>query len=257
MTIRSRPEKSLGIHLSTSFCSSTENSFCSSQALQPDIQLQRGQLYFSLPLSSLRWEASEVDFACLATRLTKIAKRTSGSSNSRHSQSNPVMGRSRSAPERILTTSEEDRSMGQNSVETMDRERMSVRARSWKPFLETINEKSFGRRTDSSLRVAPKSFKQLGRNWAVGFPIVSISVVVLNSMDRFLRHEEWARRTRRHHHRQGLVLGGFCMSPDGVRSGEAGRGSFIGQGTAVDWRELHRQGRSDVVSGDLQEKALG
>ncbi|KAJ4964160.1 hypothetical protein NE237_024099 [Protea cynaroides] len=131
-------------------CSSTENSFCSSQALQPDIQLQRGQLYFSLPLSSLRWEASEVDFACLATRLTKIAKR-SGSSNSRHSQSNPVMGRSRSAPERILTTSEEDRSMGQNSVETMDRERMSVRARSWKPFLETINEKSFGRRTESDL----------------------------------------------------------------------------------------------------------
>ncbi|KAJ4964325.1 hypothetical protein NE237_024264 [Protea cynaroides] len=133
-------------------CSSTEYSFCSSQAFQPDIQLQKGQLYFLLPLSSLRWEASQVDFACLATRLTKIAKR-SGSSNSRHSQSNPVMGRSKSAPERILT-SEEDRSVGENSVVTMDRERMSVRARSWKPFLETINEKSFGQRTESDLHTA-------------------------------------------------------------------------------------------------------
>ncbi|KAJ4964340.1 hypothetical protein NE237_024279 [Protea cynaroides] len=132
-------------------CSSTENSFCSSQAFQPDIQLQRGQIYILLPLSSLRWEASEVDFASLATRLTKLAKR-SGSTNSRHSQSNPVLERSKSAPERVLSTSEEDTRVGQKSVVTLDRERMSVRAGTWKPFLETINEKSFGRRSESDLR---------------------------------------------------------------------------------------------------------
>ncbi|KAJ4962870.1 hypothetical protein NE237_022809 [Protea cynaroides] len=131
-------------------CASTEYSFSSSLAFQPDIQLQRGQIYFLLPLSSLQWEASDIDFACLATRLTKLAKR-SGSPNSRHSQSNPVLGRSRSAPERVLSTSEEDTSVGQNSVVTLDREKMSVRAGTWKPFLATINEKSFGRRSESDL----------------------------------------------------------------------------------------------------------
>ncbi|KAJ4963553.1 hypothetical protein NE237_023492 [Protea cynaroides] len=129
-------------------CSSTEYSFSCSQAFQPDFQLQRGQIYFLIPLSSLQWEASEVDFASLSTRLTKLAKRSG--SNSRQSHSNPVLERSKSAPERVLT-SEEDTSVGQKSVVTLDEEKMSVRAGAWKPFLETINEKSFGRRSESDL----------------------------------------------------------------------------------------------------------
>ncbi|KAJ4978645.1 hypothetical protein NE237_009425 [Protea cynaroides] len=55
------------------------------------------------------------------------------------------------------------------------------------------------------------------------------------------------------------VSSGFSVvsARAGIWSGEAGRRSFIDKGTAADWREFHRQGRSDVVNGALQEEALG
>ncbi|KAJ4965935.1 hypothetical protein NE237_017784 [Protea cynaroides] len=130
--------------------------FSSSKALPQDTQLQRGHLYFILPLKTLQWEASPVDFISLATRLNKVAKQW-GSINAKHQQRSPVsdllrtMRRSKSTTERVSLISEQDKSVEQEPVVKMDRHKMSCRVPSWKPILETINEKSFGRRSESDL----------------------------------------------------------------------------------------------------------
>ncbi|XP_042504802.1 uncharacterized protein LOC122081678 [Macadamia integrifolia] len=139
-------------------------SFSSSETLQPETQLQRGQIYFILPLSALQWEASPVDFVCLATRLNKVAKR-SGSIKAKNPQKSPVMDpleglrRSKSTPERVLNPISEQvvhvTSVGEKSDDVhvrINRDKMNYRAQSWKPILQTINERSFGRRSESDLQ---------------------------------------------------------------------------------------------------------
>ncbi|KAJ4963087.1 hypothetical protein NE237_023026 [Protea cynaroides] len=115
-------------------------SFSSSQVLPPDTLLQRGHLYFILPFSFLQWEASPIDFVCLATRLTKVAKHYDY--KSRHQESSSV----------------HTKSVEQKSVVEMDRDKMSCKGQSWNPILDTINERSFDRRyelDDSDILSSP------------------------------------------------------------------------------------------------------
>ncbi|XP_043714680.1 uncharacterized protein LOC122663036 [Telopea speciosissima] len=137
-------------------------SFNSSEALSPDTQLQRGNIYYVLPLSALQWEASPVDFVGIATRLTKVAKRSGSINHARSPQSSPVLdvlqslGRSKSTPERVKPISEEvitsvELKESVEHVKMDDNHKISYRAQSWKPILETIKEKSFGRRSESDL----------------------------------------------------------------------------------------------------------
>ncbi|KAK6248022.1 hypothetical protein QUC31_019587 [Theobroma cacao] len=117
--------------------------------LNLDTQLQPGHIYFVLPLSTLQDDISPLDMAPLVRRLTARAKsirsdavspKTSllWSQNGLGSEGNSSV-RSPRRLERRETTHDL-----QNSCR--------VRARSWKPILDTIKEISFTRRSESDLR---------------------------------------------------------------------------------------------------------
>ncbi|XP_010277246.1 PREDICTED: uncharacterized protein LOC104611744 [Nelumbo nucifera] len=129
------------------------HSFGSKPALAPDTQLQPGQLYFVLPFSVFQSDASPVDLVSLATRLTAIAKRGVSASDARHPENSPMSRlnisagfRSNSAPasansfwDRVTSSVAQEADLAAYRCQT------STTARSWKPILETINEKSFHR----------------------------------------------------------------------------------------------------------------
>ncbi|OMO62052.1 hypothetical protein CCACVL1_23052 [Corchorus capsularis] len=92
-----------------------------SKPLNPETQLQRGHIYFVLPLSTtLQDYVSPLDMASLVKRLTATAK---------------------SVSPKIISSSSRIKEMP-----------CRARRRSWKPILETIREISFTRRSESDLR---------------------------------------------------------------------------------------------------------
>ncbi|OMO59348.1 hypothetical protein COLO4_34244 [Corchorus olitorius] len=91
-----------------------------SKPLNPETQLQRGHIYFVLPLSTLQDYVSPLDMASLVKRLTATAK---------------------SVSPKIIASSSRIKEMP-----------CRARRRSWKPILETIREISFTRRSESDLR---------------------------------------------------------------------------------------------------------
>ncbi|URE07340.1 hypothetical protein MUK42_19386 [Musa troglodytarum] len=91
-----------------------------SNPLRPDDCLEPGRLYFLLPHAVFQSESSPVDLATLMTRLTTAAKR-GGVAAPPQPPSGPVwLGLGRSNP-------------------------MASRARTWRPELDPIEERSFGR----------------------------------------------------------------------------------------------------------------
>lgn len=105
----------------------------SSKPLKGDTLLQRGQLYFMLPYSILQADASPVDMACLAKRLTAMAK-----SNPCGAKCSPSMSPVKAGVAEQIAVTYGGRS--------------SCRVRPWKPILDTIREKSFNRRSESDLQ---------------------------------------------------------------------------------------------------------
>ncbi|PON48938.1 hypothetical protein PanWU01x14_233390 [Parasponia andersonii] len=131
---------------------------------RPETLLEPGRIYFLLPYSVIQAEVSPLDLASLAKRLTAAAAKTGRSSSyrssgraspssSQHGCPSPVWSSPARSPNRF---SEPDQ-MG--DLATFGAQR-SARARSWKPNLDPIREKSFNRRSESELQFeASKRFE--------------------------------------------------------------------------------------------------
>ncbi|XP_059461952.1 uncharacterized protein LOC132190943 [Corylus avellana] len=112
-----------------------------SEPLQPNTQLEAGKIYFLLPFSVLRADVSPLDLVSIIKKLTAVAK-----ASRREPQlpgASPYGLSPVTSPSRFMEP--EGEMMGYGA----DR---SARARSWKPILDTIKEKSFNRRSESDLQ---------------------------------------------------------------------------------------------------------
>ena len=125
--------------------------------LKPETLLEPGRVYFLLPYSALQAEVSPLDLASLARKLNAAAAKT-GRSNSYKSssgRSSPLVTQQScpspvwSSPARSPHRFAEPDQMG--DLATFGAQR-SARARSWKPMLDPIREKSFNRRSESELQ---------------------------------------------------------------------------------------------------------
>lgn len=107
-----------------------------SKPLKPDTQLELGKIYFLLPFSTLQADVSPMDLASIVRKLTTVAK-TSPLWSQQHG-SNPA-----TSPNRFMETEKPVVAYGAPR---------SARARSWRPILDTIRERSFNRRSESDLQ---------------------------------------------------------------------------------------------------------
>ncbi|KAE9602436.1 hypothetical protein Lal_00049405 [Lupinus albus] len=103
-------------------CTSIQLLSSSSKPMVGDTQLQPGIVYFMLPYTILQSDVSPVNLACLAKRLTTIAKTRYKSLKS-----------------------------GMN-MRMNEGERRNFRLQPWKPILDTIRERSFNMRSESDLQ---------------------------------------------------------------------------------------------------------
>ncbi|OIW18696.1 hypothetical protein TanjilG_13448 [Lupinus angustifolius] len=103
-------------------CTSIQLLSSSSKPLVGDTQLQPGIVYFMLPYTILQSDVSPLDLACLAKRLTTIAK-----------------------------TRDKSLKNGMN-MRMNEGERRGCRLQPWKPILDTIKERSFNMRSESDLQ---------------------------------------------------------------------------------------------------------
>ncbi|KAK1268185.1 hypothetical protein QJS04_geneDACA013967 [Acorus gramineus] len=128
-------------------CSAAHLLSFGTQPLRPEDRLEPGRVYFLLPHSVFMSETSPLDLASLANRLTNIAQRVKMSRPKSRSgpvrvQDRPVQGLfgcSGSSPSRGLSE------LGQ----------VGSRVGSWKPVLETIEERALG--GSMSLEVVPST----------------------------------------------------------------------------------------------------
>ncbi|KAJ7979419.1 DUF4228 domain-containing protein [Quillaja saponaria] len=118
----------------------------SSKPLKADAQLQLGQIYFMLPFSTLQADVSQLDLVTLARKLNAIAKTSRCKANS--SGTSPSSSKHGSSP--VSPARSPSRFMKESFV-TLGGQR-SCKAQSWKPFLDTIREKSFNQRSESDLQ---------------------------------------------------------------------------------------------------------
>ncbi|XP_068642157.1 uncharacterized protein [Aristolochia californica] len=115
-------------------CSTAHLLSFGTQPLCPHAVLERGRIYFLIPHSIFHTDSSSpTDLVSLATRLTAIAKRCGRYSSAKSKRIQPVAA------------------SGSTSFGFRNRGRTSCSVRSWKPILETIEEKSFERREGSAV----------------------------------------------------------------------------------------------------------
>ncbi|KAM7481330.1 hypothetical protein LguiB_005913 [Lonicera macranthoides] len=120
--------------------------------LMPDTWLEPGRLYFLLPYSILRSDASSVDLARLAKKLTTMAKTRRSKAKSTRPDVTSV------SPYGSSPWSSPAQSPDRSSVESKNCDLSSFgmgkssKPMSWKPFLATIREISFNRRSESDLQ---------------------------------------------------------------------------------------------------------
>lgn len=121
-------------------CTSIQLLSISSKPLKGDTQLQIGQVYFMLPYSILQAvDFSPVDLACIAKKLTAIAKaKPCDYNNSFTAWSSPLR-----SPARV--------GVGEQ-IGMMNGGRSPGRLQSWKPILDTITEKPIHRGRWSDLQ---------------------------------------------------------------------------------------------------------
>ncbi|KAL6977821.1 hypothetical protein U1Q18_026631 [Sarracenia purpurea var. burkii] len=149
-------------------CTQTQLVSGGPKPLKLDSQLEPGHVYFLLPYSTLQPDVSPVELTSFARKLSSVAKtgQSKAKSPSRNSSagSSPVW----SSPSRnssggsIPAWKSPARSPSrfsdqpvkvepENSVDAFGLGRSS-KARSWKPILESIRERSFNRRSESDLQ---------------------------------------------------------------------------------------------------------
>lgn len=122
--------------------------------LKPCTTLEPGHVYFLIPYSTIQSDVSPMDLAAIARKLNKIAKTSqsqAGKSLLRNSKSgsSPVWTSPARSPNRFSgspTRAEPECGLAAYGLQR------SPKAQSWKPVLDTIREKSFGRRSESDLR---------------------------------------------------------------------------------------------------------
>ncbi|KAI8571447.1 hypothetical protein RHMOL_Rhmol01G0121000 [Rhododendron molle] len=122
--------------------------------LKPCTTLEPGNVYFLIPYSTIQSDVSPMDLAAIARKLNKIAKTSQSQASKsplRNSKpvSSPVWTSPARSPNRFSwspTRSEPECGLAAYGLQR------SPKARSWKPVLDTIREKSFGRRSESDLR---------------------------------------------------------------------------------------------------------
>lgn len=126
--------------------------------LAPDVSLELGSLYFLLPHTVFRSDTSPVDLAKLVTRLTAVARNDGGPPTVAASKEKlaAVHGRVMRSP-----AGQHISDSGQLAVESdvggrcgyagggIGGKMQSLTPRSWKPMLDTIEERSIGRSTRS------------------------------------------------------------------------------------------------------------
>ncbi|KAG6644118.1 hypothetical protein CIPAW_08G033400 [Carya illinoinensis] len=129
---------------------STRTTTTGSKLLKPDAQLELGQIYLMLPFSALQAEISPMDLACVVKKLTAVAKTSRCEAKSPRDSplaspygSTPVLNSPSRSPHRFVEP--------EAAMTPSDTQRSS-RARSWKPILNTIREKSFNRGSESDLQ---------------------------------------------------------------------------------------------------------
>ncbi|KAB2050196.1 hypothetical protein ERO13_A13G209000v2 [Gossypium hirsutum] len=118
-------------------CTAAQLLSAGSQPLSPDAPLQPGQLYFVLPFSTLKGDASPLDMAALVKRLTERAK------------SHRALPETRCLSRTTMTMNGRTR---RRETTVHVGVRRSYRVRSWKPILDTIREMSFSRRSESDIQ---------------------------------------------------------------------------------------------------------
>ena len=124
-----------------------------SKPLKPDTQLDPGHVYFLLPFSTFHSNPSPMDMASTVSKLTAIAKTMPSKAKSPGSRTGSSPARSRSS----------NNFLGQDvRVEVMvgGGGKWSWKARSWKPLLAPIRERSFNRRSESDLQ---KEHSEMGK----------------------------------------------------------------------------------------------
>lgn len=121
-----------------------------SKLLKGDTQLQPGNVYFMLPYSILQGDASPVDLASLAKRLTARAKTRcddkksiKASTLSSQNELCNIWSSPSTSPGRVGVAEQIGMAYGGRSP---------CRVQPWKPILDTIREKSFNRRSESDLQ---------------------------------------------------------------------------------------------------------
>ncbi|GMN62069.1 hypothetical protein TIFTF001_031147 [Ficus carica] len=128
----------------------------------PEALLEPGRVYFLLPYSALQADVSPLDLACVAKRLNALAKTSrpkpnqspgqEGTSPARFCGSSPVWSSPARSPNQFAEPVSETALFGAYR---------SARARSWKPILDTIREKSFNRRSESELQLQESRLEAL------------------------------------------------------------------------------------------------
>ena len=132
--------------------------------MRPDTLLEPGRIYFLLPYSALQADMSPLDYAAVAKKLTALAKTGRSDPNKSPGRSSPVWSRQGgsspvwSSPSRSPSRFA-DAEMG--SAGGSFGAQRSVRARSWKPILDPIREKSFHRRSESELQMQESNLEAL------------------------------------------------------------------------------------------------
>ncbi|XP_059461955.1 uncharacterized protein LOC132190946 [Corylus avellana] len=128
-------------------CTPSQLLCAGSETLDPDTQLEPGKLYFLLPISVLRADVSPLDLVSIVRKLTAVAKasRREQPKSFQTSQygSSPVFNSPGTSPSRFMEPAGKMVAYGAQR---------SARARSWKPILETITERSFNRKSESDLQ---------------------------------------------------------------------------------------------------------
>lgn len=141
-----------------------------SKPMKPHVTLEPGRIYFLLPYSALQADLSPMDLSALARKLMVKAKASPGRLNGASpGQSSPAQSidpsRMWNSPGRNLTSgpswgsSASSSSPGRSPTRLFSADaavagqtQRSVGAKSWRPVLDTIRERSFNRRSESDLQ---------------------------------------------------------------------------------------------------------
>ncbi|KAM3394930.1 hypothetical protein P3S68_003934 [Capsicum galapagoense] len=128
------------------------------QPLNLDYMLQQGHIYFLLPHSTFQSSVSSIDLAPIAKRLSGIAKNPKAyrdKSRKKKSWNGTSLGAwnsSRSSSPNWFSSEGIIRVEPEKRITYGMGQRNSTKSPKWEPLLDTIQERSFNRRSESDLQ---------------------------------------------------------------------------------------------------------